>query len=94
MLNAAELLLGAAFTKVPVVTTTFNTGYIESASILVSVAAALESLAREESLWPQRTGLPELDQRPRQALSDIVLAIGSSDVGFNFAVVLRRGWRA
>jgi 3-oxoacyl-[acyl-carrier-protein] synthase II len=94
MLGVAEHLLGDAFADIPLVTTTFNTGYIESASILVSVAAALESLSRDEDFWPQRTGLPDLDQRPSRARSDVVLTLGSSDVGYNFAVVLRRGWRA
>ncbi|MBL9139098.1 MAG: cobalamin-dependent protein [Verrucomicrobiales bacterium] len=93
VLRVAEELWGPAFAQIPIVTTTFNTGYIESASILVSLGAALENIARDQDLWPQRTGVPELDQRPRRPAADGILAVGSSDVGYNFAVVLRRGWR-
>ncbi|MCK6501028.1 MAG: hypothetical protein L6Q38_16235, partial [Nitrospira sp.] len=93
-LRVAEQLWGPAFAQLPVVTTTFNTGYIESASIVVSIAAALESIAQNQDLWPQLTGLPDLDQRPCRLAADGILALGSSDVGYNFALVLRRGWQA
>ncbi|HTY88663.1 MAG TPA: beta-ketoacyl synthase N-terminal-like domain-containing protein, partial [Candidatus Acidoferrum sp.] len=76
----------------PLVTTTFNTGYIESASILVSLAAALSALETGMELWPQRTGLPELDQRAMTEMPEYILALAGTDVGYNFAVVLRKGW--
>ena len=81
-----------ALARLPLVTTTFNTGYIESASILVSVAAVLAALASGAGLWPQRTGLPELDQRPVSATPECLLALASTDLGYNYAVVFRRGW--
>ncbi|HEX7511442.1 MAG TPA: beta-ketoacyl synthase N-terminal-like domain-containing protein, partial [Chitinivibrionales bacterium] len=62
-LTALEEGLGQRFTEIPLVTTTFNTGYIETASILVSIACCLENLKRGLRLWPQITGLPELDRR-------------------------------
>ena len=91
VLKAGADIFGERFAQLPLVTTTFNTGYIESASILVSLAAALAALADGTELWPQRTGLTELDQRSLTALPEFILALASSDVGYNFAVVLRRG---
>jgi hypothetical protein len=75
------------------VTTTFNTGYIESTSILVSLAAVLASLRDGFALWPQLTGLPELDESRLTRTPEHLLAVGSTDLGYNFAVVLRRGWK-
>jgi 3-oxoacyl-(acyl-carrier-protein) synthase len=91
VLQVGAEIFGERFAQLPLVTTTFNTGYIESASILVSLAAALSALAGGTELWPQRTGLAELDQRPLTALPEFILALASSDVGYNFAVLLRRG---
>ena len=81
---AAELFPG-----IPLVTTTFNTGYIESTSILVSLAAALEALRGGTELWPQRTGLPEIDNRRLTAPPKHILCFGSTDVGYNSAVIVR-----
>lgn len=77
------------FPEVPLVTTTFHTGYIESASILVSLAAALEALRGGTELWPQRTGLLEIDNRRLTAFPCHILCLASTDVGYNFAVVVR-----
>jgi hypothetical protein len=68
------------------VTTTFNTGYIESASILVSLAPRWPRWMTGAELWPQRTGLPELDHRLPAAPPEFILALASTDVGYNFAV--------
>jgi hypothetical protein len=73
------------------VTTTFNTGFIESASILVTLGVALAALEEGGGLWAQRVGLPELDQRDLPADPAHVMALASTDFGYNFAVVLRRG---
>jgi 3-oxoacyl-[acyl-carrier-protein] synthase II len=82
--------LGERSPHVPLVTTTFNTGHIASASILVSLAAALEALrdGRTE-LWPQRTGISSIDSRSMERPPAIILALASSDVGYNFATILR-----
>ena len=93
VITVCEELFGSDFRQLPLVTTTFNTGYIESASILVSLAAALEALATGGRLWPQRTGVSELDHREGRGTPEYILALASSDVGYNFAVVLRRGWQ-
>lgn len=90
LLVGAEVF-GPRFASIPLVTTTFNTGYIESASILVSVALTLAALEEGTELWPQRTGLPELDDRRLTRSPKFVLALASSDLGYNFAVVFKRG---
>jgi 3-oxoacyl-[acyl-carrier-protein] synthase II len=94
VLNVCGELWANDFARRPLVTTTFNTGYIESASILVGLAAALTALDMGTELWPQRTGMPELDQRALTSPPDYILALGGTDFGYNFAAVLRRGWKA
>jgi 3-oxoacyl-[acyl-carrier-protein] synthase II len=80
---------GKLFPNVPLATTTFHTGYIESASILVTLAAALSALHDGPTLWPERTGLSELDARGLTERPRHVLALGSTDIGYNFAVAVR-----
>jgi 3-oxoacyl-[acyl-carrier-protein] synthase II len=92
VLEACRSVFGARFEQLPLVGSTFTTGFIESASILVSLAATLQALREGTELWPQRTGLPELDGRRLAAPPRLVLAVASSDVGYNFAVLLRNGW--
>jgi 3-oxoacyl-[acyl-carrier-protein] synthase II len=75
----------------PLAATTFNTGYIETASILVSVACALESLRTGAMLWPQKTGVPDLDNRHPDRIPRHILALASTDIGYNFAIVLTTG---
>ena len=94
VLAAGAAVFGERFARLPLVTTTFNTGYIESASILVSLAATLSALAEGTELWPQRTGVPALDDRPVNPDPEYILALASTDLGYNFAAVLRRGWHA
>jgi 3-oxoacyl-[acyl-carrier-protein] synthase II len=91
VLQAGTEIFGDRFARLPLVTTTFNTGFIESASILVSLTAALAALAEGTELWPQRTGLPGLDNRALTAPPEFLLALGSTDFGYNFAAVFRRG---
>jgi 3-oxoacyl-[acyl-carrier-protein] synthase II len=109
VIRACEEIWGEDFPRLPLVTTTFNTGYIESASILVSLAAALTALVgssepsdirisdfgfRPFDLWPQRTGLPELDLRKLERPPEFLLALASTDLGYNFAAVFRLGYKA
>jgi hypothetical protein len=64
-----------------------------AASILVSLAAALGALEQGPELWPQRTGVADLDGRALRAPQEYLLALGGTDFGYNFAAVLRRGWK-
>lgn len=93
VLKVCEELWGPEFARLPLATTTFNTGYLESASILASLAAALAALETGTELWPQRTGIPDLDRRALTVPPTHLLALGSSDLGYNFAAVFRRGWQ-
>jgi 3-oxoacyl-(acyl-carrier-protein) synthase len=94
VLAAAEAVWGAHFARLPLVTTTFNTGYIESASSLVSLAAALLALESGTELWPQRTGLEHLDARRLTRRPECLMVLASTDLGYNYAVVLRCDWQA
>jgi 3-oxoacyl-[acyl-carrier-protein] synthase II len=93
VLDVCRELWGDDFGQRPLVTTTFNTGFIEASSILVSLAAALAALDAGPELWPQRTGLPQLDQRAAAEPPEYLLALAGTDFGFNFAAVLRKGWK-
>ena len=90
-LAALKRLLGPDLAGLPLVTTTFNTGYSESASVLVSLAACLESLRQDGGLWPQVTGAAWIDQRTPSRPVRTLLVLGSTDVGMNHALVVRAG---
>ena len=92
MLEACRQVFGGRFADMPLAGSTFTTGFIESASILVSLAATLQSLKEGTDLWPQRTGLADVDGRTLSATPRLIMAVASSDVGYNFSVVLRNGW--
>jgi hypothetical protein len=72
---------------IPVLTTTFNTGYIESASLLLSTAALLRSIKSGKEVWPQKYRVDEID-KIKIITTRFVLVAGSSDVGYNFAALL------
>ncbi len=93
MIEACRRLWPEDRRRPPMAATSFNTGYLESASILATVAAAFEALEHGSKLWPQRTGLAELDDSVIEAPPDHILALGSSDSGYSFAVVFRRRFR-
>ena len=88
VLSALEHLMGDRCSSVPMVTSTFNTGYIETSSILISLGMALNAGL---DLWPQQTGLAQIDKLTLSRPPRYTLALGSSDVGYNFAVVLSSG---
>jgi 3-oxoacyl-[acyl-carrier-protein] synthase II len=94
VLKVGAEIFGGRFAQIPLVTTTFNTGYIESTSILVSLASSLVAIDEGAELWPQRTGLPELDNRMLAVSPEFILALASTDIGYNFAAVLRHGCKA
>ena len=75
--------------EIPLVTTTFNTGYIESASAVVTLGCVLSSLQKGPDLWPQLTGMPEIDTKRLSKDPRNLLVVASSDVGYNFAIVIK-----
>ena len=89
VIDACKRLLNSRYDEVPLITTTFNTGYIESASIMVTLACALTALKDGNDLWPQLTGVVEIDQKTLRRVPRHILVLGSSDVGYNFAVVIK-----
>ena len=90
VIAACTKVLGTRFEEIPLLTSTFNTGYLESASLLASAAIALEAVA-EGNLWKQMTGNPDLDSRNIAVLPKNILLVGSSDVGYNFSAIIRAG---
>ncbi len=71
--------------------TSLHTGFIEAASALQALGLMLVSLKEGKGLWPQRTGLADIDTRVCRPDPRYVLACGSSDLGYDFALVVKPG---
>ena len=91
ILSVLKAGLGTAYSGVPLITTTFNTGFIETASIAVSLACALECLKNGKALWPQITGISDIDSRTLKDVPQYLLALASTDLGYNFALIVKTG---
>lgn len=78
------------FNGKPIITNTFNTGYIESSSVLSALGSALYSLNTEQPLWKQITGIERVDSVELNREINNILVLSSTDVGYNYAVVLNR----
>jgi hypothetical protein len=91
VLSVLQSGLEEKFYSIPCVSTTFNTGYIETASILTGLACALESLKNGPVLWPQITGVSTIDSRNLTAVPEYLLALASTDLGYNYAIIFRTG---
>lgn len=87
VLEAGREVFGERFDRIPLAATSFNTGYIESASSVLSLACALSVIRAGSGLWPQITGVPELDERVAAQRPRHVIALAGTDVGYNYAVV-------
>jgi 3-oxoacyl-[acyl-carrier-protein] synthase II len=88
-LDVLESRLWTLRPQVPLVGTTFNTGYIETASILVGVACALAALRRGAALWPQKSGVPAIDGKELSSVPAHILVLASTDLGYNFTMILK-----
>lgn len=86
-----DVLAARAMPGVPLAATTFNTGYIETASVLVTIACALEALRDGNGLWPQNTGAADIDKRQIPSAPRYAIALASTDVGYNYALILSTG---
>jgi hypothetical protein len=91
VLDAIKNVFTGRASTIPLITSTFNTGYIETASLLMSLGLVLRSLEKDDSLWPQKTGAPDIDGRNMDTKPRCILSIGSSDVGYNFAAIIATG---
>lgn len=89
VIDVCQHLFCQRYNEIPFITTTFNTGYIESASVMVTLACVLTCLKTGIELWPQMTGLIEIDHKTLKKYPRNILVLGSSDVGYNFAVVIK-----
>jgi 3-oxoacyl-(acyl-carrier-protein) synthase len=87
VLDSCKKIFSDRMNTIPVLTTTFNTGYIESASLLLSTAALLRSIKSGKEVWPQKYRVDEID-KIKIITTRFVLVAGSSDVGYNFAALL------
>ena len=58
---------------------------------MVTLACVLTDLKKGKNLWPQMTGSPEIDQKALADDPKKIWVLGSSDVGYNFSVIIDRG---
>ncbi len=90
ILSALELALGKeTFDAVQLVADSTHTGFSESTSSVSALAAVLASCAEKRAIWPQRYNDESLDNRIAPEQVKLVLTVGSSDVGANFALIVR-----
>ena len=81
------------FAGAPMLASSLDTGYMQSASALHTLACALESLESGRKLWRQRTGLPPFDNAPLPENPELVMCLASSPTGNNYAMLVARGGR-
>lgn len=74
----------------PIVTNTFNTGYIESCSVISALGCVLYCLNNGKPLWPQITGIESVDNLELKKEINNILVLSSTDIGYNYSVVLNR----
>ena len=78
------------FGKIPLATTVFNTGYMETSSALHSVGCLLECLCSGENIWRQGVGIDLFDNTPFPSSAKLILAMSSSITGNCHASVIAR----
>lgn len=78
------------FPQAPMSTSVFNTGYIESSSLLISLGAVLKALQLNIALSKQKTGIAEIDNANVAQNPKRILCIASSFSGNNYAMVVAR----
>ncbi len=87
-LGGIKQALGDRADSVPLLTSVFHTGLCESTSGTITLAAILAAWARNEPLWPQTTGVSDIDERPLPMGPVPTLAVATSDLGFNLVLAL------
>lgn len=76
------------FPGTPMVATSLNTGYLETASSMHVLACALSALADGKTLWCQKTGVRALDATPLPGNPKLILCLASSNAGNNYALLV------
>lgn len=82
-LKAMEMVLGNRFSQMPIITTVFHTGLMESASGTAGLCAVLTCWKNGWPLWSSMTGADFIDRRPLPTGPVNLLTIASGDIGFN-----------
>ena len=75
------------FPEVPMLTSVFNTGKIESSSALHGLICALACIKNGMSYWDSKTGIKEIDNIRMEKIPDKILCISSGNTGNNYAAV-------
>lgn len=78
------------FGRIPLVSTVFNTGYMETSSALHSVGCLLECFNSGRKVWRQGVGIDLFDDTPISASPKLILAVSSSITGNCHATVIAR----
>lgn len=87
-LDALHRVFGSFFTRIPLVTSVFHTGLMESASGTATLASVLFAWKTGQPLWSQMTGVEKLDGTPLPSGPCNTLAIATSDIGFNLVLAI------
>ncbi len=88
VLSALDMALGSRSQTVPLMTSVFNTGLMESASGTATLAGVLAAWQQQEPLWPQITGLEMIDRRELPDRPVNLLVVTTSEIGFNLALAI------
>jgi 3-oxoacyl-[acyl-carrier-protein] synthase II len=88
ILNAAKAVFGEAVNRIPMVTSVFHTGLMESASGIATLAAVLTCWKLRAPLWPSICGYESIDRCPLPSSPVKILLIVSSEIGFNAATAI------
>ncbi|MDJ0762192.1 MAG: beta-ketoacyl-[acyl-carrier-protein] synthase family protein [Myxococcota bacterium] len=88
VLEALRRALGQRGLEVPMVTSVFNTGLCEASSGVITLAAILGAWSQNRPLWPQMTGVPAFDERVLPIDPVPLIAIASSELGYNLALAI------
>ncbi len=88
VIDALGQALGPHGERVPMVTSTFQTGIMESASGVATLTALLHSWREGKDIWPQRTGISTIDERPLPSGPVPILALAAGDLGLHLALAI------
>ncbi len=83
-------LRDSMFGKIPIITSVFNTGFMETTSSLHSLLCLLGVLERGLPIWKQRYGVDKLNEVDFSKQPKTILALGSSFTGANYASIIER----
>lgn len=89
--SVAVFVRDTLFPDAPMLASSLNTGYLETASAPATLVFALEALAGGRPLWKQRTGVKLFDEAKLPDNPKKIMCIASSEWGNNYALLVGRG---